>query len=292
MTTTQNAVAVRNERQQQNAASLRTFIERLTPEIQRALPKGLDGDRIARIALTLLRTDMLACNAKRTPDKALVNCSQESFAGALLTASALGLEPGLNGEAYLVNYGGECTLIVGYAGMAKLFWQHPMARHLDAQTVYHKDTFDYAYGLDPFLTHKPAIGDRGSIVAYYAVAVLSSGAKSFIVLTPDDTRALRGGKEGPSGQIKDPMHWMEKKTALRQLFKLMPKSATLARALDADERSGTDLRRELPGATEPAAIEPAEPATFDTETGVVTGPVDGTVDPDEPSWPAMPEIPS
>jgi len=287
MTTTQNAVAVRNERQQQNAASLRTFIERLTPEIQRALPKGLDGDRIARIALTLLRTDMLACNAKRTPDKALVNCSQESFAGALLTASALGLEPGLNGEAYLVNYGGECTLIVGYAGMAKLFWQHPMARHLDAQAVCDKDTFDYAYGLDPYLTHKPALGDRGPVVAYYAVAALSSDAKAFVVLTPEDAKALRGGKEGPSGQIKDPMRWMERKTALRQLFKLMPKSATLSRALDADERGGTELRRELPGASvEPPAL---EPVSFDPETGVVNADVQ---DPDEPAWPDVPEIPS
>src|SRR5258708_3628482 len=99
----------------------------------------MNADRMARLALTVLR---------KTPK--LANCTAESFAGSLLTAASLGLEPG-NGEAYLVPYGKECQLIIGYQGFAKLFWQHPMAAHLDAQAVYANDDFDYAYGLDPFL---------------------------------------------------------------------------------------------------------------------------------------------
>jgi putative phage-type endonuclease len=113
-----------------------------------------DADRIARLALTVVRQD-----------PKLAECSPESFAGALLTASALGLEPGVNGEAYLVPTRRECTLIVGYQGYAKLFWQHPLAKHLDAQAVHANDEFDYAYGLEPYLTHKPAKGDRGPVIA-------------------------------------------------------------------------------------------------------------------------------
>jgi recombination protein RecT len=285
MTSTQQAVAQR----QQAAPTIAEFIHKLTPEIQRALPKGMDGDRIARLALTLVRRD-----------RALAACSLDSFAGALLTAAALGLEPGVNGEAYLVAYKGECTFIAGYQGMAKLFWQHPMARHLDAQCVYANDTFDYAYGLEPFLTHKPALGDRGAIIAYYAVAALSSGAKAFVVLSPEEVRALRGGKTGPSGKIADPTHWMERKTVLRQLFKLMPKSSTLQHALDADEKTGTELHRELlisqtptpqpAAALEPPVVETEDAGMVDTSSGEV---LDGEIEePNEPAWPATAPVPA
>ena len=159
-------VALPSERNAQ-PPSIATLIAQMQPEIQRALPKGMDGDRIARLALTVVR---------QNPQ--LANASPASFAGALLTAAALGLEPGVNGEAYLVPYKRECQLIIGYQGYAKLFWNNPLARHIDAQAVYANDEFDYAYGTEPFLRHKPAKGDRGDLVAYYAVASLSTGGSS------------------------------------------------------------------------------------------------------------------
>jgi recombination protein RecT len=231
-------------RQQANRPNIATVIAQLKPEIQRALPKGMDADRIARLALTAIRKD-----------RNLAQCSPESFAGALLTSAALGLEPNLNGEAYLVAYKGECTLIVGYMGYAKLFFQHPLARHLDAQAVHAQDDFDYAYGLDPYLRHKPARGDRGPITDYYAVAALSTGAKLFVVLSVDEVKALRGPVR--AGSIADPQHWMERKTALRQLLKLLPKSTTLQRAMDADEKRGLELYQDrmVENTPPPAALE-------------------------------------
>lgn len=210
--------------------SLATVVQRMQPEIARALPKGMDADRMARLALTVLR---------QTPK--LADCTAESFAGALLTAAALGLEPGINGEAYLVPHGRECSLIVGYQGLVKLFFQHPDAQHIDAQAVCENDDFDYAYGLDPYLRHKPAVRDRGKVVSYYAVGSLKSGARLFVVASPEEIKALRGGKVGTSGSIPDPMHWMERKSVLKQLLKLLPKSTNVAQALTVDERSGSEL---------------------------------------------------
>jgi recombinational DNA repair protein RecT len=84
-------------------------------------------------------------------------------------------------------------------------------------------------------------------------------------------KALRGGKVGTSGSIADPMHWMERKTVLRQLFKLLPKSTEMATAVDVDERTGSDLR--ATGATPlPAAIEQG----VDVITGEIV---------DETAWP-------
>lgn len=260
MTTQTVRGAVAQQQEQTAAPTIATFIARMQPEIARALPKHLDADRVARLALTAVRKD---------PN--LQRCNPESFAGALLTAASLGLEIG-NGEAYLVPYGAECTFIPGYQGIAKLYWQHPLAEHLDAQAVYERDDFDYSYGLDPFLTHKPAHGERGQIVAYYACAKLKTGARSFVVLTPDEIKALRGGKVGPSKSFKggDPMHWMERKTALRQLLKMLPKSTALVQALDADEVKGSTLRNRqfVAAGVRPTAIE-AAPAGVDEATGEV-----------------------
>lgn len=225
--------------EQQQAQTIGSMIQALRPEMARALPKGMDPDRVARLALTVLR---------QTPKLAL--STPQSFAGALLTTSALGLEPGVNGEAYLVPYEDrrkgiiECQLIVGYQGYAKLFWQNPLARHLDAQAVYENDEFDYGYGTEPFLRHKPARSERGQIIYYYAVATLSTGGSSFVVLTPDEVKRLRNGKVGASGNIDDPMKWMERKTALRQLIKTLPRSTQLNHALTVDEQFGTSLRAE------------------------------------------------
>ncbi|HEX8509798.1 MAG TPA: recombinase RecT [Propionibacteriaceae bacterium] len=251
-------------RQQQDRPSLATIVQRMQPEIARALPKHMDADRMARLALTVLR---------QTPK--LADCTPESFAGALLTAAALGLEPGINGEAYLVPHGRECSLIVGYQGLTKLYFQHPDAQHLDAQAVYENDDFDYAYGLDPFLRHKPALGDRGKVVLYYAVASLKSGSRLFVVVTPEEVKALRGGKVGTSGSIPDPMHWMERKTVLKQVLKLLPKSTTLAQAVQVDERNGSELvSQRVP---EQITAGPAE--VVDTATGEI-------LDAPSDEWPA------
>lgn len=259
--------------------SIGDLVMKLRPEIQRALPNQLDADRMARIALTTIR---------KTPKLAL--CTAESFAGALLTASSLGLEVG-NGEAHLVPYeikkGAmrgqiECQLIIDYRGMAKLFYQHPLAATLDTHVVYDQEEFRFNYGLHQDLYHVPILsGDRGSIRCYYALATLKTGGTSFVVLSPDQVKALRGGRVGPSGDIPDPERWMERKTCIRQLLKMLPKSAVLVRAIEVDEQLGSTLRAEIVPAAElapqasaqipagsPAAEQPwEEPPMTDKQRG-------------------------
>lgn len=241
------------------------LINRLIPEMARALPAGMSADRMARIALTVVR---------KTPQ--LASCSPESFAGALLTAAQLGLEFGAANEAYLVPHKREATLIIGYQGLCKLFYQHPAARHLDAQAVHERDVFEFEYGLHPRLVHRPTFGERGPVIAYYAVASLASGASSFVVLTPEEVKDLRQGKVGPSGQIKDPQHWMERKTVLRQLLKTMPKSAEMVRALAVDETATSSRSFDVALATAPAqgALGQAPPGV-DTATGALDDAYDG-----------------
>jgi recombination protein RecT len=209
-------------------------LDQMVPEMERALPKHLTGDRIARLTLTLIRQN-----------PRLLECTPQSFFGALMSTTALGLEPGINGEAYLVPYEDrkqgivECQLIVGYQGVAKLFYQHPLAKRVSAEYVCANDHFAYDKGLAQRLEHQPAAGDRGPVVGYYAIAELTTGGLVFDYLSAARVKVLRGGKVGPSGDIADPEHWMERKTVLKQVLKLMPKSVELVAALHADETIGS-----------------------------------------------------
>ncbi len=254
--------------------TLAQLIERQKPEMARVMPDEMNPDRMARLALTVLR---------KTPQ--LNDCTPESFLGSLMTCSQLGLEPstGQGAEAYLVPHKNkkrnvvECTLIISYQGFAKLFWNSPQAKHLDAQAVFAGDHFEYEYGLEPKLVHRPALSGRGQVIAYYAVAALTSGGSAFVVLSPEDVAAIRGGKVGPSGDIKDPMRWMEKKTALKQLVKLLPKSSTLTQAIKHDGSVRSDPHAEAidevpeypDGAPDVIDAEPVDELRVDTDSGEV-----------------------
>ena len=246
---------------EQHKPQPRTVAQTIThyaPIIAEALPKHLDPDRFTRLALTTLR---------KTPQ--LQQCSPESFVGALLTASALGLEPDVNGECYLVPYKRECTLIVGYQGLAKLYWMHPLAARLSAEYVCERDEFTYSKGTDPYIHHEPALGDRGKVIAYYAIVGLKNGATWFDVFTPAQIKALRGTDKG--GSVRDPEHWMEKKTALKQVLKLAPKATQLAEVQAADEQVGSIQRAaqiarvEAPDGVDPDTGEVLEGELVDTE---------------------------
>lgn len=213
-------------------------IEQMIPQMERALPGMISADRMARIALTEVK------NVKN-----LGKANLQSFTGALMNCVQLGLEPGgAAGEAYLLPFyssrDGEhqVQLVIGYKGMLKLFWQHPLAAGIDVQAVRERDAFDYEYGTQRYLRHKPARGERGPVTDYYAVAHLSNGGFVFLVMEPDEIEEHRRQSKQPDfGPWKDHYDEMAKKTVIRTLFKILPKTPELAQALAHDGAVRTDV---------------------------------------------------
>lgn len=238
------------QRSQSQMASISTFLKQITPEIARSLPKGMDADRVARIVYTEVRKSVNAKEAN-TAKYSLLDCTRESFAAALLTSSALGLEPGVQGECNLVPYEDrkrnvvECQLIIGYQGVVKLFWNHPRAQGIKCEAIFSNDTIiEYTKGLGGTFKYQPAFGERGSVVCFYAeVKIAGVEVPLWDVFTPEQIKALRRGKVGPSGSIADPERWMERKTALKQVLKLAPKTSRLDMAIRSDELTGSELTR-------------------------------------------------
>jgi len=205
--------------------SIFTLIERMRPQIEKALPEAIGVDRFVRVALTEIR---------RNPK--LTECSRESLLGALMLAAQLGLEPGSAlGQCYLVPYGKECQFIIGYRGYIALAWRSNTIT-VTAREVHENDRFEFDLGNDS-LTHTYKLGARrGLVVGVWAKAEMPNGARSILVMDKEevDERRKRSRAANAGPWVTDYIPMM-RKTAIRSLFSQLPLSAEAQRAAAVDE---------------------------------------------------------
>jgi recombination protein RecT len=237
-----NAVATTNKTRDDKVGDL---ILAMKPQMAMALPKHITADRMARIVLTEIR---------RVPK--LVECGRDSLLGAVMTCSQLGLEPGNGlGHAYLLPFdkrakvegqwktvGTDCQLIIGYRGMIDLARRSGQIVSLSARSVFQSDRFNYRFGLDETIEHIPADGERGNLTHVYAVAKLKDGGVQFEVMSRAEIEKVRAGsKAKDSGPWVSHFEEMAKKTAIRRLFKYLPVSIEMQRAVTLDEQGEAGL---------------------------------------------------
>ena len=241
------------------------LITRMAPDLARALPKHITADRMARIALTAIKIN-----------PQLVECTEASFLGAVMTAAQLGLEVNTPlGLAYLIPFntrvkdgrGGwrselVCTLIVGYQGYIELARRSGVVTAIYAYPVHDGDAFEYELGLKPDVRHTPSKAtDRTKkpVTHVYAVAKQSNGEPIFVVLTWADVMDAKArSRGGDSGPWKTDTIAMALKTAVRRLWKWLPKSIEMQRAAAIDATDDTQVR-----VTQAAAYDPEITAALD-----------------------------
>lgn len=246
------AVATTNQQQSaaQNLGALSGMLEKYKNQIAVALPRHMTPERMIRVALTAV---------SNTP--ALAKCAPVTIAASIVQSSILGLEPSsVLGEAYLVPFWNsksgrhECQLIPGYMGLVKLARNSGEISVIDAQIVYSNDSFEFHKGSDVYWLHKWARkGDRGEPEGVWAGYVLKDGSKNFEYWTIDQIERHRDkyskGAYDKSGKLTgawlDSPEWMWKKTVLRQVIKLMPKSVELSTALKLDELGEVGLPQNI-----------------------------------------------
>lgn len=214
------------------------WLKNYAPQIGIALPKSIDPDRFVRICMTEL-----------TRNSRLMECTPESFIGAVLQAAQCGLEIGPTiGQAYVIPYKRTATLQIGYKGLIQLCRRSGEISLVKAQTVYKNDEFNYSLGLNPDLVHIPAKGDRGEPVAYYAFYKTKDGFSDFEVMTYEEVLehahkyskssvyANGGGKvfKADSAWASD-FDAMAKKTVLKKALKYAPMSTDFMSSISADE---------------------------------------------------------
>lgn len=248
------------------------FLARLKPQIALALPKHMSSDRMARLALNVFSNN---------PD--MQRCDFKSIANSLMTAGALGLEPGVNGAGYLIPYKGTCTFVPGWKGLVDLVSRSGRAT-VWTGAVFEGDVFDYALGDRPFVHHKPGDEtDPDKLTHVYAIGRVNGSEFPVIevwsmrkVWAHRDAINKQGGKHY---SYRNPEMYA-RKVPLLQVLKYMPCSIEVANAIAvsdaADKGHGTVIEGDF------VTIHEAPTESVDHGTGEVRRD-------DTPSLPALPD---
>lgn len=254
-------------KQQSPTALFSAFMDKLKPQMALALPAHMKADRMARLALTAFSSnaDMQRCDFK-------------SIASSLMTAGALGLEPGVNGAGYLIPYKGTCTFVPGWKGLVDLVSRSGRAT-VWTGAVFEGDDFDFSLGDRPFVQHRPGDeNDPNKLTHVYAIGRVNGSEFPVIevwtmrkVWKHRDAYNKQGGKHY---SYRNPEMYA-RKVVLLQVLKYMPSSIEVSNAIAASDAAemgrstviehGMVFVQEGPDDA-PASAEPAARAELPTMT--------------------------
>lgn len=213
--------------------NVRGLLTRYKTQMEMALPKHLNGDRMLRLFMTCIANE-----------PKLLQCTGASLVGSIMQLSQLGLEPGLLGQAYLLPFRNnrkntmEAQIIPGYKGLLKLARNSGQISTVNARAVYKQDEFEYSFGLVDKLHHIPTEEPvtPADLTHAYAVVKMKDGGVQWEVMNRREVLEVKAGS-----RAKDSGPWvtheaeMWKKTALRRICKLLPASVELQTAIALDE---------------------------------------------------------
>lgn len=216
---------VSTERRPNPVAELSNFMGKLKGQMSLALPKHMNADRMTRLALTAFSTN---------PDLQL--CTHDSIAGSIMIAAQMGLEPGVNGQGYLIPYKGRCTFVPGWKGIVDIANRSGRSS-VWTGAVFQGDEFDYAMGDRPFITHKPgrSLGNPDDLLFVYAVGRVKDSEWPIIDVWPMEKiwahrdHYNKVGKKHYSFQNPE---MYARKVPLLQVLKYMPTSIELSAAVE------------------------------------------------------------
>lgn len=246
--------------------AFREFLETRVGQIKSALPPHISPERFIRVVLTAAATDpeILACN-------------RQTIWNACLRACNDGLLPdGIEGA--LVPFKGKAQWMPMYQGLLKKFRNSGEFKWVTSGIVYEGEEYDHFIDeTGEHFRHRPSDDIEGrKIRRIYAIATTRDGG-SFIADVP---LAAINKRRAMSRTTREDAPWkqwpdeMMKKTALRMLSKLLPKSSDLDSLIRRDEDGllGIEDRRAI--AASPDAVSALDHFAADDENDDDTFPPD------------------
>lgn len=197
-------------------------------QVSAALPPHLEPERMLRLACTHINGS-----------SKLRQSSPESVIEAVVKAAQLGLEIGVNGQAFLVPYKVDgkyrAQMVPGWQGLIDLVARAGKATAWTG-CVYGGDAFDFELGSAPYLRHKPlGVRDPAALQFAYAIGQIKGADHPIIECWPIEQvwqhrdRFNRQGEDHYSFRFPE---MYARKVVLLQVIKYLPKSVQLIDALD------------------------------------------------------------
>lgn len=250
-------------------AVVRNDLDAMTSQFQAALPAHIPVERFGRVVMTAIQNN---------PD--LLKCSRKSLFNAAMKAAQDGLLPDSR-EGAMVPFKGEVTWMPMIGGIRKKVRNSGEIATWDVHAVFEKDAFEFELGDEPFIKHKPYLGDRGKLIAVYSVATLKSGEKSRDVMSVAEVEKIRALSKGSNTPWNNPTFYAEmaKKTVARRHSKVLPMSSDLDDLIRRDDHlydldgardeAQVDRPKSLAGRLD-ALADFSDGETIDAETGEIS----------------------
>jgi recombination protein RecT len=196
---------------------------------------------------------------------------------SVVVLAQMGLEIGIDGQAYLVPYKGECTPVPGWKGYVHLVNNAGKAT-VWTGAVFEGDKFDFQLGDEPYCRHQPTgqvDETKANLRFVYAIGKLAATGEKVIEVWPV-AKVLRHlkrfNKVGDKHYaLKDDNNFIAyaRKVALLQVVKYLPKSVDdrrleAAQAIEAHGSSAVDLKDVIDGDWTNVTADAGEPDTGGT----------------------------
>jgi recombination protein RecT len=186
---------------------------------------------------------------RQTPK--LLQCDVKSLFGAMMHCAQVGLKPDTSDQhCFLIPRFNsktnklEANFELGYKGLIEIMYRNNRILRVFAESVYSEDVFDYEYGIEPFLKHKPFRGEnRGHLDAVYCTVKFDNGENVFTVVEKHELEKIQKISANQTqfsayNNGKDVFNFMQIKVAVKKISKLLPKNGSedFAKAVEIDSK--------------------------------------------------------
>lgn len=202
-------------------------LQKMQPNFEQSLPKGLSADRFIRTA-----TNAIQMHPQR--DK-LLDANRQSLYNSCQKAAIDGLM--LDGrEAALVVFGADVTYMPMTQGLVKLARNSGEIETITSEVVYEGDQFTCFYdATGTTFKHEPNwVGERGKPIMVWAAVKLKSGEVIVRALSKEKVMKIAGKSKNTFQYDPDKGPFFDewwRKTAIKNVLKYAPKSTELEKVI-------------------------------------------------------------
>ena len=220
-------------------------------EIEALVPKYINKDRMLSIFLEAVNNPKIQ------------NCTPVSVLKCAKKMAEMGTDRVGGGGVWLVPFKNELTVIPDWRLIVEKACKSKVIKRASAKIVHENDTFEYEYGLNPQLIHKPNLKEPGKCIATYCIITFPDNSKDFTVMNLEEIEAIKKRSKASFGPWVTDFEQMAVKTVVKRALKIFEgASPELTKVLDLDNTSTgfVDITSSEP-IKEPEAIK--EPEVID-----------------------------